>query len=145
MTRPSHGFAGFGALRRTPSGGARPARGAFGPGAPRGGPGAGPRFGLVPIPAVFFWILLALAAALLISAARALPRALRAAPGARTDPWLTFADHVLSIPPAVALALGEMEAAFYATLVLGPVLTWSLVRSFRSASTSPSTSASKEA
>ncbi|MER5488129.1 hypothetical protein ABT024_33620 [Streptomyces sp. NPDC002812] len=85
------------------------------------------------IPAVLFWILLALAAVLFLSAARALPRALRAEPGARTDPWLTFADHVLSIPPVVAFALGEEEAAFYALLLLGPVLTWSLARSLRSA------------
>ncbi|MCJ0868202.1 hypothetical protein [Streptomyces sp. AP-93] len=88
------------------------------------------------IPAVFFWILLAFAAVQLVYAARALPRALRAGPGARTDPWLTFTDHVLSIPLTVFLALGEMEAAFYATLLLGPVLTWSLVRSFRSATAS---------
>ncbi|MCX5407787.1 hypothetical protein OHA37_28460 [Streptomyces sp. NBC_00335] len=85
------------------------------------------------IPPVFFWILLALAAFLFLSAVRALPRALRAEPGARTDPWLTFADHVLSIPPTVAFALGEGEAAFYALLLLGPVLIWSTVRSFRSA------------
>lgn len=91
------------------------------------------------IPPVFFWILLALAAVLLFHAARALPRALRAELGARTDPWLTFADHVLSVPPTVALALGEMEAAFYATLLLGPVLTWSLVRSLRSAAASKAT------
>ncbi|MGW6692040.1 hypothetical protein [Streptomyces sp. NPDC054961] len=88
------------------------------------------------VPAVFFWILLALAAVLLLHAARALPRALRAEPGARTDPWLTFADHVLSLPLTVALARGAMEAAFYATLLLGPVATWSLVRSFRSTAAS---------
>ncbi|MET9697810.1 hypothetical protein ABZY31_12915 [Streptomyces sp. NPDC006529] len=49
---------------------------------------------------------------------------------------------MLSIPLTVALALGAMEAAFYAMLLLGPVLTWSLVRSFRSFH---STSASKAA
>lgn len=97
------------------------------------------------IPTVFFWILLAIAAALLVSAVRALPRALRAEPGARIDPWLTFADHVLSIPPAVALALGEGEAAFYASLLLGPVLAWSLFRSFSSFSSSRSSAASKAA
>ncbi|MET9857024.1 hypothetical protein ABZY57_29345 [Streptomyces sp. NPDC006450] len=91
------------------------------------------------IPTVFFWSLLALAAVLFLYAARALPRALRAEPGARTDPWLTFADHALSIPPPVALALGEGEAAFYAMLLLGPVLTWSLVRSFRSAAAAKAT------
>ncbi|MFE9564998.1 hypothetical protein ACFYM0_28250 [Streptomyces sp. NPDC006487] len=83
------------------------------------------------IPPVFFWLLLVFAAVLLFHAARALPRALRAERGARTDPWLTFADHALSVPLTVALALGEMRAAFYGTLLLGPVLTWSLVRSLR--------------
>ncbi|MBT2469776.1 hypothetical protein J7E97_18310 [Streptomyces sp. ISL-66] len=84
------------------------------------------------IPAVFFWALVVLAALQLLSAARALTRALRAGPGARIDPWLTCADHVLSIPPLVALAMGEFGAAFYAMLPLGPLLTWSLVRGFRS-------------
>ncbi|WP_371615504.1 hypothetical protein [Streptomyces sp. NBC_00454] len=85
------------------------------------------------IPTAFFWILLALAALQVLSAARALPRALRAEPGARTDRWLTFADHLLSVPSIVGLALGDITLAFYGMLLLGPVLTWSLIRSFRSA------------
>lgn len=85
------------------------------------------------IPTAFFWLLSALAALQLFHAARALPRALRAGPGARTGPWLAFTDHVLSVPLTVGLALGNLTVAFYGTLLLGPVLTWSLIRGIRSA------------
>ncbi|MEV7560962.1 hypothetical protein [Streptomyces sp. NPDC089795] len=83
------------------------------------------------IPSVFRWILAAFAAVQLLYALRALRPALRAEPGRRVDPWLTFADHVVGAAASVALAAGDLTAFLCASVVLGPILSWQLVRHLR--------------
>ncbi len=80
---------------------------------------------------MFRWILAAFAAIQLFYALRALRPALRAEPGRRVDPWLTVADHAVGAAASVALAAGDLTAFLYVSAVLGPILTWQLVRHFR--------------
>ncbi|MFE5541265.1 hypothetical protein [Streptomyces sp. NPDC056492] len=81
------------------------------------------------IPSAARWLLLAAAAAQFVYAVRALRPALRSRPGARIDPWLSFADPAAGVPVALALAAGNLPAFLAGLAVLGPVLTWQLVRS----------------
>ncbi|MFJ7774364.1 hypothetical protein [Streptomyces yangpuensis] len=82
------------------------------------------------IPSAARWFLLAVAAVQLVYAVRALRPALRAAPGERVDAWLAFADPAVGAPVSVALAADHLTAFLCGTAVLGPVLTWQLIRSF---------------
>ncbi|MBT2405914.1 MULTISPECIES: hypothetical protein [unclassified Streptomyces] len=84
------------------------------------------------IPAAFRWIMLAFAAVQLLLAVRALRPALRAEAGQRIDRWLAFADQFLGAPVSLALAFGAFDVLFPLLVLLGPVLTWQLVRSFQS-------------
>ncbi|NXY95587.1 hypothetical protein HYE82_14550 [Streptomyces sp. BR123] len=84
------------------------------------------------IPLALRWLLLALALVQLGYAVRALRPALRAEPGHRTGPWLTFGDRLLSAPVPAVLALGRIDLLVYVLLPLGPVLGWQLVRGLRS-------------
>ncbi len=70
-----------------------------------------------------------MAAVQLVYAVRALRPALRAVPGERVDPWLAFADPAVGAPVSVALAADHLTAFLYGMAVLGPVLTWQLIRS----------------
>ncbi|MFD6973774.1 hypothetical protein [Streptomyces sp. NPDC059979] len=83
------------------------------------------------VPSVFRWIMPALAAIQLVYAVRALRPALRAEPGGRVDPWLAFADPLAGAAVSVAMAAGNLTAFLCGTAVLGPILTWQLVRGFR--------------
>ncbi|MCX4962262.1 hypothetical protein [Streptomyces virginiae] len=83
------------------------------------------------VPTVFRWILSACAAIQLFYALRALRPALRAEPGRRVDPWLTFADHTVGAAVSVALATGNLTALLCGLAVLGPIMTWQLVRHLR--------------
>lgn len=74
----------------------------------------------------------AFAAIQLVYAVRALRPALRAEPGRRVDPWLTFADHLVGAAVSVAMATGNVTALLCGLAVLGPVLTWQLARHLRS-------------
>ncbi|WP_371592676.1 hypothetical protein [Streptomyces virginiae] len=89
------------------------------------------------VPTVFRWILPALAAIQLVYALRALRPALRAEPGRRVDPWLTFADHAVGAAVSAALVTGNLTAFLCALTALGPILTWQLVRHLRSGGGSP--------
>ncbi|MEU2393671.1 hypothetical protein [Streptomyces sp. NPDC007369] len=84
------------------------------------------------IPLALRWLLLALALVQLLNAVWFLRPALRAEPGQRTGPWLTFADQLLGVPVAVALAFGRLDLLLYALLPLGPVVGWQIVRALRS-------------
>ncbi|MFD4743113.1 hypothetical protein ACFWNQ_37890 [Streptomyces virginiae] len=88
------------------------------------------------VPTVFRWILPALAAIQLVYALRALRPALRAEPGRRVDPWLTFADHAVGAAVSAALATGDLTALLFGGAVLGPILTWQLVRHLRAGGSS---------
>ncbi|MFD0271488.1 hypothetical protein ACFVGY_33695, partial [Streptomyces sp. NPDC127106] len=84
------------------------------------------------IPLALRWLLLALALVQVLNAVRALRAAVRAEPGQRTDPWLTFADQLLGVPVLAVLALGRLDLLLYALLPLGPVFGWQIVRTLRS-------------
>lgn len=73
----------------------------------------------------------ALAAIQLVYALRALRPALRAEPGRRIDPWLTVADHTVGATVSAALATGNLNALLCGLAVLGPIMTWQLVRHVR--------------
>ncbi|WP_030156063.1 hypothetical protein [Streptomyces sp. NRRL S-244] len=81
------------------------------------------------IPSAARWLLLAAAAAQFVYAVRALRPALRSRPGERVDPWLAFADPAVGVPVTLALAFGNLPALLAGLAVLGPILTWQLVRS----------------
>ncbi|MFD6938099.1 hypothetical protein ACFWAP_18370 [Streptomyces goshikiensis] len=81
------------------------------------------------IPSVGRWIMLALAAVLLVQAVRALRPALRARPGERVDAWLAFADPLAGVPVSLALAAGEIGLFLCGLAVLGPIMAWQLARS----------------
>ncbi|MGW8779117.1 hypothetical protein ACWGNM_13715 [Streptomyces sp. NPDC055796] len=81
------------------------------------------------IPSAARWLLLAAAAAQFVYAVRALRPALRSRPGERVDPWLAFADPAVGVPVTLALAFGNLPALLAGLVVLGPILTWQLVRS----------------
>ncbi|MFJ9340957.1 hypothetical protein ACIRP0_16905 [Streptomyces sp. NPDC101733] len=91
------------------------------------------------IPAALRWILLAFALISLFLAVRALRAALRAAPGARTEPWLDTADHAVSAFLVAALALpGEHWGLSFGGLAgLGAVLAWRGVRAVRGRRATP--------
>ncbi|MFE2550005.1 hypothetical protein ACFXGI_15850 [Streptomyces sp. NPDC059355] len=80
------------------------------------------------IPSVGRWILVALAVVQLVYAVRALRPALRSRPGERTDAWLAFADPAAGVPVSLALAFGNLTVFLAGMAVLGPILTWQLVR-----------------
>ncbi|MEU8937082.1 hypothetical protein OHU17_25750 [Streptomyces goshikiensis] len=83
------------------------------------------------IPSVGRWIMLALAAVLLVQAVRALRPALRARPGERVDAWLAFADPLAAVPVSLAPAAGEIGFLLCGLAVLGPIMAWRLARSLQ--------------
>ncbi|MFJ1866864.1 hypothetical protein ACIOD1_19830 [Streptomyces sp. NPDC088097] len=87
------------------------------------------------IPAALRWILLACALISLFLAVRAL----RAAPGARTEPWLDTTDHAVSAFLSAGLALpGEHRGLSLGGLgCLGVVLAWRGVRAVRGRRANP--------
>ncbi len=80
---------------------------------------------------------MAFAAVQLVYAARALRPALRSRPGERVDAWLAFADPAVGAPVSLALAFGNLTILLAGTAVLGPILTWQLVRTILSRRTKP--------
>ncbi|MFI5665644.1 hypothetical protein [Streptomyces sp. NPDC051704] len=91
------------------------------------------------IPSAARWLLLAAAAAQLVYAVRALRPALRSRPGERTDAWLAFADPAAGVPVSLALAFGNLTVFLACMAVLGPILTWQLVRGIAARRGKPTT------
>ncbi|MEV6731845.1 MULTISPECIES: hypothetical protein [unclassified Streptomyces] len=89
------------------------------------------------IPSWGRWMFVAFAAVQLVYALRALRPALRSRPGQRVDAWLAFADPAVGAPVSLALAFWNLTALLAGMAVLGPILTWQLVRTILSRRTKP--------
>ncbi|MCX4525470.1 MULTISPECIES: hypothetical protein [unclassified Streptomyces] len=93
------------------------------------------------IPSVIRWIMAACAAVQLVYAVRALRPALSAQAGERVDAWLAFADPAAGIPVTLALAFGNWTLFLCGMALLGPVLTWQLIRTITSRRSKPAPTA----